>query len=38
MIPALSGERTTQPPACPHCRIGQLVLIRRLTPQNPMAP
>jgi hypothetical protein len=24
--------------ACPHCRIGHLVLIGRLTPRNPMGP
>jgi hypothetical protein len=26
------------PPACPHCRIGHLVLIGRLSPRNPMGP
>ena len=29
---------SAQPPICPHCRIGHLVLIHRLTPQNPMGP
>jgi len=29
---------SAQPPACPQCRIGHLILIRRLTPQNPMGP
>ena len=29
---------SAQPPVCPHCRIGHLVLIRRLAPQNPMGP
>ena len=29
---------SAQPPICPHCRIGHLVLIHRLMPQNPMGP
>jgi hypothetical protein len=29
---------SAQPLACPHCRIGHLVLIGRLTPRNPMGP
>ena len=28
----------TEPPVCPHCHIGHLILIRRLTPRNPMGP
>ena len=28
----------TEPPVCPHCHIGHLLLIRRLTPRNPMGP
>jgi hypothetical protein len=27
-----------EPPVCPHCHIGHLILIRRLTPRNPMGP
>ena len=27
-----------QPPVCPHCHIGHLLLIRRLTPRNSMGP
>jgi hypothetical protein len=33
-----SAGRSDQPSACPQCQIGHLVLIRRLTPRNPMAP
>jgi hypothetical protein len=29
---------STEPPVCPHCHIGHLLLIRRLTPRNPMGP
>jgi len=36
--PAPGALGSAQPPACPHCRIGHLVLIRRLTPRNPMGP
>jgi hypothetical protein len=36
--PAPDACGSVQPPACPHCRLGHLVLIRRLTPRNPMAP
>jgi Putative transposase len=36
--PATGARRSAQPPACPHCQAGHLVLIRRLTPRNPMAP
>jgi hypothetical protein len=28
----------TEPPVCPHCHIGRLLLVRRLTPRNPMGP
>jgi Putative transposase len=31
-------DQSAQPTPCPQCQIGQLVLIRRLTPQKPMAP
>jgi Putative transposase/Transposase zinc-binding domain len=30
--------RSTEPAVCPHCQIGHLLLVRRLTPRNPMAP
>jgi Putative transposase len=33
-----ANPRSAQPPACPQCHIGHLVLIRRLTPRNPMGP
>ena len=36
--PAAGAPGSAQPPACPHCRIGHLVLIGRLTPRNPMGP
>jgi hypothetical protein len=36
--PVAGTGGSVQPPACPQCQIGHLVLIRRLTPQNPMAP
>jgi hypothetical protein len=36
--PVAGTGGSAQPPACPQCQIGHLVLIRRLTPQNPMAP
>jgi hypothetical protein len=36
--PAASARGSPQTPACPHCHTGHLVLIRRLTPRNPMAP
>ena len=36
--PAPGARESAQLPACPHCQIGHLVLIRRLTPRNPMAP
>jgi hypothetical protein len=32
------NPRSTQPPTCPQCHIGHLLLIRRLTPRNPMGP
>src|SRR5208282_4331328 len=32
------NPRSTEPPVCPHCHIGHLLLIRRLTPRNPMGP
>jgi hypothetical protein len=28
----------TEPPVCPHCHIGHLLLIGRLSPRNPMGP
>jgi hypothetical protein len=36
--PAPGALGSAQSPACPHCQIGHLVLIRRLTPRNPMGP
>jgi hypothetical protein len=36
--PGVGTGGSAQPPACPQCQIGHLVLIRRLTPRNPMAP
>ena len=35
---ACGDPRSAQPPACPRCQIGHLLLIRRLTPRNPMGP
>jgi len=32
------NPRSAQPPTCPQCHIGHLLLIRRLTPRNPMGP
>jgi hypothetical protein len=34
----LSNPRSAEPPVCPHCQLGHLILIRRLTPRNPMGP
>jgi hypothetical protein len=34
--PLAGAPASAQPHACPHCRIGHLVLIGRLTPRNPM--
>jgi hypothetical protein len=36
--PAAGARGSAHTPACPQCQIGHLVLIRRLTPRNPMAP
>ena len=36
--PALASRRSAEPPVCPHCQLGHLILIRRLTPRNPMGP
>jgi hypothetical protein len=33
-----TNPRSAEPPVCPHCRLGHLILIRRLTPRNPMGP
>jgi len=33
-----STEPPVEPPVCPHCHIGHLLLIGRLTPRNPMGP
>jgi hypothetical protein len=35
---ASGNPASAQPPTCPRCRIGHLVLIQRLTPRNPMGP
>jgi len=35
---ACGDPRSAQPPACPRCQIGHLLLIRRLTPKNPLGP
>jgi Putative transposase/Transposase zinc-binding domain len=34
----LINPRSAEPPICPHCQLGHLVLIGRLTPRNPMGP
>jgi Putative transposase/Transposase zinc-binding domain len=36
--PALADRRAAEPPVCPHCQLGHLILIGRLTPRNPMGP
>ena len=36
--PIAGAPASAQPPACPHCRVGHLVLIGRLTPCYPMGP
>jgi hypothetical protein len=36
--PALANPRSAEPPLCPHCQLGHLILIGRLTPRNPMGP
>ena len=36
--PVAGGLGSAPASACPHCRIGHLVLIGRLTPRNPMGP
>jgi hypothetical protein len=33
-----ANPRSAQPPTCPRCHLGQLLLIRRRTPRNPMGP
>jgi len=35
---ALANPQSAEPPVCPHCQLGHLTLIRRLTPRNPMGP
>lgn len=35
---AITNPRSAEPPRCPHCQLGHLILIRRLTPRNPMGP
>jgi Putative transposase/Transposase zinc-binding domain len=35
---ALTNRRSAEPPLCPHCQLGHLILICRLTPRNPMGP
>ena len=35
---AAGARGSAKTSVCPQCRIGHLVLIRRLTPRNPMAP
>ena len=33
-----ANPRSAQPPTCPRCHLGRLLLIRQLTPRNPMGP